>query len=67
MHPDKLIRSREVCELTGISRSYLYALIGSGLFPSPKKIGRASRWLLSDVNQFVDSLDAPTKKEVHRG
>ena len=40
-----LLRLREVCRRTGLSRSVLYRRIAAGDFPAPVKLGkRASAW-----------------------
>lgn len=50
---DRLLRLPEVLERTGVQKTKLYDLIKAGRFPEPRKIGRGSRWRLSDVAAFV--------------
>ncbi|WP_417706509.1 helix-turn-helix transcriptional regulator [Rheinheimera aquimaris] len=60
----RLIRIREVISLTGLSKSYLYQLSNSGHFPKPVKLvegGTASAWLLSEVNDWIESRVADRK------
>jgi len=54
---DRLIRMRDVIELTGISRTYIYALSATGKFPRsvPLVPGGTSRaWVLSEVEEWVN-------------
>ena len=49
MH-DRLLRRREVEEITGLSRSSIYRLMADGEFPRPVKVGSAAvRWRASDT------------------
>lgn len=41
--------------ITGFSAKHIYHLINEGKFPAPVKIGRASLWRLSEINQWVES------------
>ena len=53
---DRLLRRREVEEITALSRSTIYRMVKTGQFPQPVKIGsRAVRWRLSDINAWIDS------------
>jgi prophage regulatory protein len=51
--PEKLIRRPQVQEITGLGRSTIYDLILSEKFPRPVKLGRASAWPLSEVQDWV--------------
>ena len=52
----KLIRRQEVEELTGLSRSTIYAWVRQGRFPRPVKVGpHAVRWYLDEVLEFINS------------
>ena len=52
----KLIRLAEVLELTEVSRSTVYKLKASGLFPQPVKIGtHAVRWYLDEVLLYINT------------
>jgi predicted DNA-binding transcriptional regulator AlpA len=42
--PDQLIRLQQVETLSGLKRSQIYALTARGEFPTPTKLGAASRW-----------------------
>ncbi len=49
----KLIRLHSVIETTSIKKSSIYARIKRGTFPKPVKIGCASAWLESEVEEWV--------------
>ncbi|MZI95605.1 AlpA family phage regulatory protein [Vibrio sp. CAIM 722] len=47
-----LIRLKEVMAMTGLSRSYVYQLIGEGYFPQSISLGaRVVAWVQSEVQQ----------------
>lgn len=55
--PPRLIRIREVLEMTGLSRSYIYALTSSGKFPRSVPLipgGIARGWVLSEIEEWVE-------------
>ena len=53
---DRLLRRREVEEITGLSRSSIYRLMREGQFPRPVKAGPAAvRWKESDITDWLDS------------
>ena len=55
----RLLTLREVCEMTGLSRSSIYAMMAAGQFPQPIRIGaRAIRWYEryeNEVRAFIAS------------
>lgn len=54
----RLLRIKDVMEITGISKSYIYALSQKGLFPKSIKLvkgGTAVGWLESDINQWIEN------------
>ena len=57
---ERLLRLQEVKSRTGLSRSYLYALVQQGNFPKPVKIGkRAVAWKSSEIDQWIaDKINA---------
>ena len=58
---DRLLRLREVKEITGMSRSHIYRLMQKGDFPRPVRIGpTAVRWRESEVNAWVESRPKAT-------
>jgi prophage regulatory protein len=57
--PDKIFRRPAVQDLTGLSRSTLYAMIAEGRFPAPVKLGtRAVGWKESDLSEWLASREA---------
>ena len=55
MH-DRLLRRRQVEEITGMSRSSIYRLMQDGEFPRPVRIGpSAVRWRASDITAWLES------------
>ena len=53
---DRLLRRRQVEEITGMSRSTIYKMMQNGDFPRPVKIGPAAvRWRSSDIRAWVES------------
>lgn len=49
----KLIPLSVVCDTTGTKKSAIYDRISKGTFPKPIKIGSASRWVQSQVQEWV--------------
>lgn len=56
--PPGLLPFSDVQLRVRLSRTSIYALIGSGSFPKPVKIGRASRWLSTEIDALIESLAA---------
>lgn len=53
---DRLLRRRQVEEITSMSRSSIYRLMQEGEFPRPVKIGPAAvRWRASDLTAWLES------------
>ncbi|MDH6634357.1 UNVERIFIED_ORG: putative DNA-binding transcriptional regulator AlpA [Lelliottia amnigena] len=50
---DKMVDMAFITEFTGLSDKWFYKLIQEGLFPKPIKMGRSSRWLKSEVEEWV--------------
>ena len=50
---DQFIDMKFITQLTGLSDKWFYKLIQDGLFPKPIKLGRASRWLKSDIEEWL--------------
>lgn len=50
----KILRVKDVCELTGFSRQWIYELIRRNEFPTPKKIGvRAVGWDSREIEAWI--------------
>mgnify|MGYP000854685635 FL=1 len=50
---DQFIDMKFITQLTGLSDKWFYKLIQDGVFPKPIKLGRASRWLKSDLEEWL--------------
>ncbi|MFA5680538.1 MAG: AlpA family phage regulatory protein [Hydrogenophaga sp.] len=50
---DRLLKLNEVMKRVSYSHDWIYRQIALGRFPRPVKLGRSSRWRLSDVNAWV--------------
>lgn len=51
----KMLRLRHVEEVTALSKSTIYDLMGRGKFPRPVKLGaRAVRWREEDIANWLD-------------
>ena len=60
----KLLTLREVTQMTALSRSAVYVLMGTAQFPPPIRIGRrAVRWVEQEVLDFIAS---PGRSEAER-
>ncbi len=62
---EKLIPIRVVEDHTGLKKSSLYKRIRKGTFPSPVKLGTASRWLRSEVDDWISRQITHAGKQVH--
>ena len=52
----RILRLPKVIELTGLARSTIYHKIAEETFPPPIKLSkRASGWLESEVNDWIES------------
>ena len=53
---DRLLRRRQVEEITGMRRSSIYRLMQNGDFPPPVRVGPAAvRWRESDITGWLES------------
>ena len=53
---EKLLRRRDVEELTGLSRASIYRLISEGGFPRPVRVSATGvRWRASDIAAWIES------------
>ena len=67
-HVDRILRLPEVVEVTGLSRSSIYRLIGIDEFPRQRRLGpRSSGWRMSDVEQWLASREPATAAADDRG
>jgi len=57
-HARKLIRIRNVTQITGLSKSYIYELCNKGLFPKSIRLvprGTSVAWVEKEVLDWIDS------------
>ena len=60
---EKLLRRREVEELTGLSRASVYRLISEGEFPRPVRVSATGvRWKASDIAAWIESRPLSTSE-----
>jgi prophage regulatory protein len=53
---EKILRLKEVQDMTGLSRSAIYQLIARGQFPKQIKLSiRAAGWRSREVQEWIDS------------
>lgn len=58
---DRLLRRRQVEDITGLSRSSIYRLMRNEEFPLPVKVGPAAvRWKASDILAWLESRPLAT-------
>ena len=51
----QFLRIKDVCSLTALSPSFIYALQAKGQFPRSRKIAsKVSVWLASDVHEWME-------------
>lgn len=49
-----LIDMKKITQLIGMTDKWVYSLIQKQTFPKPIKMGRSSRWRLSDIEKWID-------------
>ena len=58
----RILKRPQVEDMTGLSRSGLYAKMAAGSFPSAIKLGQRSvGWLSSDVQQWIEGRIAASR------
>lgn len=56
MNTPRLLRLRQVIELTGLKRDTIYRYIRAGQFPRQRRISeRASAWREDEIKEWIDS------------
>ncbi|WP_386692522.1 MULTISPECIES: helix-turn-helix transcriptional regulator [unclassified Lonepinella] len=53
--------AKEICKLLHLSRAKLYTMANAGEFPPPLKLGRALRWRVSTVKNWLDQQEQTTQ------
>lgn len=65
---DRLLKFEDVAEATNLSRATIYKRIRAGTFPQPRKLNNmVSRWLESEVDNWMQSLPAGTAPKPRNG
>ncbi|MDV6347298.1 AlpA family transcriptional regulator [Nitrosomonas sp. Is35] len=60
---ERLLPLPEVESRSGFKSSFIYQLIKEGKFPKPIKIGAASRWRESEIQQWIhDQINGASGK-----
>lgn len=62
MLDDQLVDMRFLTKLTGLTDKWFYKLIKDGDFPKPVKLGRSSRWLKSEVENWLQERINQSRK-----
>ena len=59
----RVLRVRDVCERTGLSRTAMYRLAKEGQFPKPIRLTtRRSGWLSEEVDEWIAARIAESRK-----
>lgn len=54
--PTRIVRAKEACLLTGLSRTTLWRLEKAGQFPKHRKLGPGSvGWTLEEITAWIES------------
>jgi prophage regulatory protein len=53
---DALLSMAELTVKVSLSDTVIYDRIKAGTFPRPVHVGRASRWVASEVDRWIESL-----------
>lgn len=59
---DQLVDMWFLTKLTGLTDKWFYKLIKDGDFPKPVKLGRSSRWLKSEVENWLQERINQSRK-----
>ena len=58
---DQCVDMKFITRLTGLTDKWFYKLIQDGKFPKPIKLGRSSRWLKSEVENWLQTRIAESR------
>ena len=62
---DEVKRQHEVSRITGVSKSQIYELMKSGMFPRPISLGgNAKGWLSSELAAWIETRKAERDDEI---
>lgn len=54
--PPALLDADGTAAYVSMSRRWIYRAASAGDFPTPVKIGRATRWRRTDLDEWIESL-----------
>lgn len=54
---DRIVKIKEVCQITALSKSSVYKQEKEGTFPKRLKIGGNVGWRMSDIQEWIKLLD----------
>lgn len=57
----RLIRLPAVSDMVSLSRSSIYARVKAGTFPAPIKIGKASGWIETEIQEWIEDHIVSTR------
>ncbi len=63
--PLRLLRLADVMDRVAMGKSTIYALVARNEFPAPMHLGRASRWLEEEVNQWIHQRSSSRPEAAH--
>lgn len=63
-HHDRMIDLNTVAGLLGICSRTVHRLVAAGVLPPPAKIGRSSRWFMTDIDTYMDKLRTTRDRKV---
>ncbi len=55
---EKYVNARQIREALNISKTGLYLLLQRGEMPKGIRVGRSQRWKESEINQWLNDLEA---------
>jgi prophage regulatory protein len=56
MSTERLLTLNQVMDKIGRKKTFIYAEINAGRFPAPVKLGRASSWVESEIDAWIERL-----------
>ncbi|MEZ2863756.1 helix-turn-helix transcriptional regulator [Proteus terrae] len=59
---DQFVDMKFITRLTGLTDKWFYKLIQDGEFPKPIKLGRSSRWLKGEVENWLQARIAESRR-----
>lgn len=66
-----IIKIDQVMQMLGVKKTAIYRMVSDGTLPAPIKVGGASRWILSEVENSIDAMiqrrNNPQTRETRRG